>query len=44
MQVAMRDGRGMAFWNDRFALIFVSLWARVSYERLLKRCGIFNKL
>jgi hypothetical protein len=44
MQVAMRGGRGVAFWNDRFALIFVSLWARVSYERLLKRWDIFNKL
>ena len=31
MQVAKRGGRGVAFWKDRFALIFVSLWARVSY-------------
>ena len=34
----------MAFWKDRFALIFVSLWARVSYGPLLKRWDIFNKL
>ena len=34
----------MAFWKDRFALIFVSLLARVSYGRLLKRWGIFNEL
>jgi hypothetical protein len=42
MQVAKRGGREVAFWKDRFALIFVSLWARVSYGRLLKRWGIFN--